>query len=271
MKNSVNEVNKILLPIKAGNVQNDLEQEFADTVKRKKSALVISPHLDDAVLSMGSLLSFLSEKKFSISVVTVFTQGSDLTSEFINTLVRKGGYGTAHEYFEARRVEDKKALALFGVENVIHLNFVDAAWRMNDNAQSLYKNTVIGVERDEKDQELISSIQDALKNLSIDSDTLVFAPIGRGKHVDHILVRDSATKVFSRPVYYTDFPYSMKHNDDESFQKAQDLSSIVWTDGFYEKKVEAIMCYVTQLESLCGGKSLQLQHETYSFMQGNLV
>jgi LmbE family N-acetylglucosaminyl deacetylase len=245
-----------------------LEQKTSDTEKLlsfledRKDIVVVSPHLDDAVLSMGSLLAYLVEKQKNISVITVFTQGSSLTSGFTQELIRKGGCLTAKDYFIARKTEDIRALKSLGIEQSKQLDFIDAAWRMQGHNEGLYTDTVIGIKRHEKDIVLLEKCRNVLQRY-ISPNSFVFAPLGVGKHVDHVLVRDVCASTFPETIFYTDFPYSLKHTDDEAFQKAQNLKPVIWQEDFYEQKKQAIAYYETQLESLCQGRPLQLIHETF--------
>ena len=70
--------------------------------------VVVSPHLDDAVLSCGGILALAARRRERSVVVTVFTEGAD---------------------HERRRAEDREALAIVGAEP-LHLRLLDAPDRL---------------------------------------------------------------------------------------------------------------------------------------------
>jgi len=268
MKNSIISTNQILLPVKTHesvSAEMDLEQKFLDFLKTKSKIIVLSSHLDDAVLSMGSLITHLASLQQNISVVTVFTKGSYLQSDLTKKLIEQGACTNASKYFQIRQNEDKNALSLLGVTQSEYLGFTDAAWRTKDDVSSLYPNGIVGVEREKRDNALLSDIKKRLQTLPVDRDSIVFVPMGWGRrHVDHILVRDAGAEIFPRAIFYTDFPYVKEYRSTEDeFVAKRTLTPIVWRGESYEKKAEAILTYESQNTSLFMYPPMQLEYETF--------
>ena len=85
---------------------------------------VVSPHLDDAVLSVGGLLWLLKDR-FQVEVITVFSADPpEAMSPLATTLAGQPGSTIS----AVRRAEDEHALATLGVGHR-HLGFEDAIHR----------------------------------------------------------------------------------------------------------------------------------------------
>jgi LmbE family N-acetylglucosaminyl deacetylase len=77
--------------------------------------VVVSPHLDDAVFSLGATIASSSKSGLRIEVLTVF--GCDPTSRApANGWDARGGFATEGEAATARREEDREACRLVGAE-----------------------------------------------------------------------------------------------------------------------------------------------------------
>jgi LmbE family N-acetylglucosaminyl deacetylase len=75
--------------------------------------VVVSPHLDDAALSLGAAMAFATRHGASVEVLTVFAgdPDSDVAAGGWDT---RGGFGTEGEAARARREEDSAASELLG-------------------------------------------------------------------------------------------------------------------------------------------------------------
>ena len=91
------------------------------------SLLVVSPHLDDAVLSLGALLARVARSGKRAAVLTVFAGDTDSLKP-CGGWDRRGGFATEGEAARARRLEDRAACGLLGAEP--HwLSFSEADYR----------------------------------------------------------------------------------------------------------------------------------------------
>lgn len=225
-------------------------QNFLDTLTSYKKVFVFSPHLDDAVLSMGSLISFFSQNAIPVEVITLFSDGSPLLSTATQTLLKNAEFGDAKTYFHARREEDIRALKALG-EHVTarHLNYMDSAWRSNAEGTALYPIQQLAA-LDPQDAsihtELVTKLKDLIKP---DDQTAIFAPLARGRHVDHQLTRNTVVEVFPQTIFYEDFPYSTLFAAEDAFITERNLTGVEWK-GKYEAKRKSILQYETQRMSL---------------------
>ena len=148
--------------------------------------LVLSPHLDDAVLSCPIYIQRLVRTGTDVRIATVFTRGEPL--------------------HRTRRSEDRKAVAELGAAPM-HLGFVDAPFRSPRYRDFCgivfarggeYPATVALVAQ--KIERLMAKLRPAS----------VIAPMAVGNHVDHRLVRDAALTAAppERLLFYEDRPYA---------------------------------------------------------------
>jgi LmbE family N-acetylglucosaminyl deacetylase len=170
------------------NVQKDLERvRRADNVIRVTPLAIVSPHPDDAVLSLWHLLA--SEE--DVTVLTIFNGPGEERAEmgWWDRLTRAE---SAAARAAERAQEDRKALALAGREPV-NLGFVDGQYR--DGSQDL--------------DELAAAIDQAAP-----ADALLLTPGSFDYHRDHIAARDATMKLGAagRDVgLYADVPHATLH------------------------------------------------------------
>jgi LmbE family N-acetylglucosaminyl deacetylase len=243
---------------------NSKSESFLNYIHSRENIVVFSPHLDDAVLSAGSLISYASGRGIPVEVITLFSEGTDLISTATKTLLRNAEFTDAKVYFEARRVEDKVALNELGTVKVRHLHYIDSAWRKSEKGDSLYSDSQLA-EIDTKDNALHHQLVSTFKTLLSNTDkTGIFAPLGRGKHVDHQLTRDVSKEIFPQTIFYEDFPYSAYYENEDSFITENNLVPVEWK-GDYEAKKRAILQYKTQRYSLFYKGTMFLPYERFFF------
>jgi LmbE family N-acetylglucosaminyl deacetylase len=76
--------------------------------------VVVSPHLDDAVLSLGATLAHAVECGSKVEVLTVFACAPDSNAP-TDDWDRKSGFATEGQAAQQRRCEDENACAILGV------------------------------------------------------------------------------------------------------------------------------------------------------------
>ena len=97
-----------------------------DPTEVGRDVVVLSPHLDDAVFSLGATISRLARSGARVTVLTVF--GGDPSSRVAAGDWDRGtGFETAGEAAAARREEDRRACALLGA-TPIWQPFVDVQY-----------------------------------------------------------------------------------------------------------------------------------------------
>jgi LmbE family N-acetylglucosaminyl deacetylase len=95
------------------NASATLSHEFDERLLGR--VVVVSPHLDDAVLSLGATLAHAVEAGAKVEVLTVFAC-KPTSNAPTGDWDRKSGFVSEGEAAQQRRIEDRKACAILGVE-----------------------------------------------------------------------------------------------------------------------------------------------------------
>jgi LmbE family N-acetylglucosaminyl deacetylase len=80
----------------------------------KGRLVVVSPHLDDAVLSLGATIAHAAQSGAKVEILTVFACAPDSNAP-TDDWDRKSGFATEGEAAQQRRREDAAACAILGV------------------------------------------------------------------------------------------------------------------------------------------------------------
>jgi len=164
--------------------------------------VVVSPHLDDAIWSCGSLLWQMTQAGQQPLVANVITDEppNDLPlTTFAQCMHDKWG-GTTTEVWQQRQSEDRDARAFLGVEGK-NLGFLDAIYR------GYVEESLLAGELDADDHlapEIVAAVGDAW------TDATVFLPLAIGGHVDHVMcfgLRTLLEPIAKQIFFYDDFPY----------------------------------------------------------------
>jgi LmbE family N-acetylglucosaminyl deacetylase len=86
-------------------------------VSLEREVVVVSPHLDDAALSLGAAVSHASRTGARVRVLTVFAGDPD-SEAAAGPWDERAGFRTAGEAARTRREEDRRACAILGAEPV---------------------------------------------------------------------------------------------------------------------------------------------------------
>lgn len=229
----------------------------------------LSPHLDDAILSCGMILSRLSDFKKDITIISIFTQsGSKPYSLQANSFMNKSGYVDAQHLFKERKKEDELAVGFYGGK-YLHLDYIDAAWRQNKAGEHVYKSEksqFSGVISD-NDKFIVRNL---FKKISIElrgiNDLLIFAPLGIGGHVDHVIAREVAKKLRQQIIFWQDYPYNRSgaaikkfFSNNVNFKHC----FTIFENRHWRNKSIAIQFYKSQLNLLFPEKKVQVMAESY--------
>jgi LmbE family N-acetylglucosaminyl deacetylase len=170
----------------------------ADTV-------ILSPHLDDAVLSLGGLIAGEVAAGRSVEVVSCFTSGPPLDT-----------IAPAHRVFgdySMRRAEDERAMRRLGAR-YRWLDLHERIWREPALPPSgVFPTHVFRTPERMDDFAELKSIRTAIGEL-LDGGATVYAPLAVGHHVDHVEVALAALRemlgrgAFDRIRFYED-PYAL--------------------------------------------------------------
>ena len=253
----------------AGELMQNRDQNFnrvlKSIVQAKLTCYFISPHLDDAILSSGALIKELSGK-VPVKVINVFTSpGVEPQTLSGKTFLKQVGYDNAQKLYKDRRKEDREVFKKLGIKP-LNMGFIDAQGRLKSKVGKLrellgnilpefthshptYRLHVIrgGINKD--DEKLMIEIENKLKTLIVDRKSIVICPIGTGKHVDHIMVREVCRKNFPNVILCRDGSYDNKKAGSELFPEKSDLKTYSYSKNLKEKK-RLILGYKSQVNAL---------------------
>jgi len=244
------------------------------------SAIYLSPHLDDAVLSCGGQITQLVRAGQVVRVVTVFAgdvPAEAAASPFVQELHARWGLGRNPP--AARRAEDRAALGILGAR-ATHLPFPDCVYRLGRMGAPLYptRDAIFGTVA-QVEMPLIDEVVRALRRLRVPRDARVILPLTAGHHVDHQIVRAAGEQWCkmqpagrSVPIaYYEDYPYAEQPDEVTAALDQDTLESelVELDEDALAAKVAAIACYRSQISSFFADKAeMTTRVRTYAELVG---
>lgn len=246
------------------------DNTFKKIIDDRVPCYFISPHFDDAILSAGALIEYLSDKT-QVAVINVFTKGSDRPySLSAKVFLRKCGFTDSAKLYEERVKEDAAVFSSLPV-TLINFPYVDALWRRKIKMTSLTRFLSRFIAEisyiypayyfiakgriSQRDQELMKEIKSSLE--IVPARAMVFCPIALGSHVDHVIVNKVCSEMFANVIYWSDFPYNKKDNS-----KLQSYHREIFTQG-HEKKIKRIQQYHTQYSAMFPNALTAIPDEEY--------
>jgi len=224
-------------------------------------ALFISPHLDDAVLSAGGEVARLTHDGKSACIVTVFTRAAAPVTRDAHGFIEESNEENAELLFSKRRLEDRKAAGVLGAHHV-HMGFIDALFRTLPNkSEPLYPayKQVFSGNISLNDRLLCEQIRVGLqkiKNRQTDKRVRIYAPLGVGGHVDHIITHLCVREIFPKQsIWWEDVPY--RTHPIQLFKRLSEASCYNATNKlikntlqYSKQKLNAVRCYKSQIAKL---------------------
>lgn len=180
--------------------------------------IFLSPHFDDVVYSCGGTLGVQVSSGLRPLVITVFggvpeatLQLSSLASQ-IHRQMGASSNQSVSDIMEARRQEDAAALDYLQVD-YLWLDYLDGIYR-GEPAYYTQLAQLIGGEVHPADLWIDKQLaQDVLTLQERLPDTVWYAPLGIGRHVDHQLVTSAVDRLVqhgTKVYFYEDFPYVLQ-------------------------------------------------------------
>lgn len=150
-----------------------------------RQVVVVSPHLDDAVFSLGAAISCATRKGAHVTVLTVLAGDPD-SSAPAGRWDARAGFSTAGDAARARRAEDERACRLIGARPV-WLRYADGQY-----------------DRGGSDADIRAAVLDAV------GDAQVVLPGFPLLHEDHAWLRRILDDAFpaGQAALYTEQPYA---------------------------------------------------------------
>lgn len=246
--------------------------------------VVLSPHLDDAVLSCGALMAHAVERT-EVLVVTFFTAAGSPPYTFSGRqYLRHAGQRDAERLYRERRAEDREVLEGLGVD-WLHLGLVDGLFRRKPrpagerlswvprvlpeatHVYPTYRLHIVRGRISPYDASTLACARAFLKELASRPGTVLLAPLGVGGHVDHVLVRTAAALSGEPVVYYSDFPYNQRHRPDPGFLRRNALVPVTWSREL-ATKVTLVRAYRSQANALFPGGHIPAVPEIFLLDRG---
>ncbi len=217
--------------------------------KDKDLIIVLSPHYDDAVLSLGGMLA---KKDHPAIVVTFFTAAPSVAT---TTRWDMGsGFSSSDETMVERKKENDSALKILGAKGM-DLGYEDNEYRRSSGS-------------DVTEQDLAKDIQ-AVIAANVDKNIFIYGPaiFSSGiSHPDHALVHDAyldVEKDFPSDnvtfYIYEDFPYAEKFESSSNISLLKYIEkdsglllerlSIPISFGEQNTQVRAIEAYASQVKA----------------------
>jgi len=180
--------------------------------KKYERVIVLSPHLDDAALSCGGLLTAIKGKVSRLVVTIACGNPAPNPLDSCSEARKKPRARKGHASPTQRRGEDVDAMHSIDCD-FVHLGFEDAIYRRSPTSGNL-------IYRSARSKWSIPSREDAgyieelyfvLKRLCQNMGrVLIVSPLGVGFHVDHTICAQVALRLATSPLdilFYEDFPY----------------------------------------------------------------
>ena len=184
-----------------------------DEITRDHRHIFLSPHLDGVVYSCGGTLGVQVSTGIRPLVITVFagvpSSNIELSSLAAEIHRDMGFRQNAQTAMTIRREEDARALEYLNVD-YLRLDYFDAIYR-GTPAYYTQESQLIGGEVHPGDLWIDRELAQNLVTLNDRlPDTVWYAPLGVGRHVDHQIVCSAIDRLIQRGAnvkLYEDFPY----------------------------------------------------------------
>jgi LmbE family N-acetylglucosaminyl deacetylase len=234
------------------------ENLLAGLIEQGVPLTVLAPHLDDAVLSCGALITHAASRT-AVTVATFFTEGGEGPYTMsARRYLRQVGERHAGALYQQRRAEDRAALEPLGI-TWVHAGLTEALFRRRPVSRSRSGRAHVTSGRiAAADMGTLLAARAVIQRVTKSGPHLVLAPLGVGGHVDHVLVRTAAENSGIRVVYYSDFPYNQR---DSARGAPAGLVETRWP--VTEAKLELIRAYRSQLWSLFRGADIPVAPEVF--------
>lgn len=232
--------------------------------------LILSPHADDAVASCGGLITRLVAAGDDVTIYTIFC--SPVAPPYAPGAIELHKlWGDPQDVVRLRRAEDEAAAARLGA-NLISGDYQEAIYRRDSHGDWLYPEVdrIFGV-RHPHDEALVAALAQTIETRFDVSNTRIYAPLGIGSHVDHLLVFEAANsfrKAGSDVIFYEDFPYAaMPSSNAQQLTSLEKLhaATITLRENELLARIEAFSYYRSQIDMLFGdNKEMPVTFITYA-------
>lgn len=207
----------------------------------------LSPHLDDAILSCGGLISNQMNNGEQVTILTICA--GDPPDQPFSPYARMlhDRWQVGRDASEIRRIEDTVACGQLGAAYV-HFDTPDCIYRMDKDQADYYYQTdeAIFGEVDPGEADLVNQVAQLIKE-NLPEDAAVICPLTLGGHVDHRLTRKAAEQLGIPLLYYADYPYVLY--DTPESRKLDDFNVYTVSPKGLEAWQDAVSEYQSQIST----------------------
>ena len=206
------------------------------------TALLLSPHLDDAAFSAGGTAANLARMGYRVIIATAFTRSVPNPTGFALACQLDKGLDASIDYMALRRAEDIESCRILHVESR-HLDFAEAPHRGYHSATELFRDP-------HADDDIIPQLAAVIASLIAElAPDLLFAPQCLGNHVDHIQLSHALLTLRSAEsvVWWRDMPYAIRNPNAApraglpTYEMSVDLTEVLTV------KLDACAAFASQL------------------------
>jgi len=197
---------------------------------------IVSPHIDDAILSLGGLVMDLINKDKRIHITYLFTVSNWTNPNAISGLT----YSKDEAAISQLRKEEEKSI-------MAELNYACDFLDLHDLPLRFGNRAV-------DEQAIIREITKRL-HATVTKDDLIFFPLGLD-HADHIITHKVGLQFIVagyQVIFYEDLPYAALGNYDHKKQysilKEQELEPVI-VDVDIHKKMDLLRHYESQMSQI---------------------
>jgi LmbE family N-acetylglucosaminyl deacetylase len=241
----------------------------------------LSPHYDDAALSCGGTIHRQIQEGQRVQVITICA--APPPSPHFSTYAEKlhRDWGDPGDAVATRRREDEAALAILGAAG--HYLFLpDCIYRGASPAGPWYYNSDADIfgQVHPADMALAAEITQAgVEQVPQRSETVIYAPLGVGHHVDHQLTHRAAWQLRAQGyhiIFYEDYPYAdpqypfTRFGEGNQYDLAEALKEprparlsthlYPLEEDDLQAKIRSVAAYASQLSSLFGSEAAMATH-----------
>lgn len=214
--------------------------------------LFLAPHHDDAIYSCGGTIYTLVQEGHEVTILTLMAGIPD--EPVPDTPVLRDNHqrwDSGQHPLIIRRQEDELAAEIVRA-SVQHLDLLDCIYRvaaseaLYPSEDSLWKD--------------IHPNDPAIKQLTaikLPEADVIYAPLGVGEHVDHLIVRNWAWKLAQNTdflvKFYVEYPYLRSQKNVEiayqAFPTTLQTEQFIFTEIAMQHKIKAMTAYTSQIKS----------------------
>lgn len=247
-----------------------------DKPSKDDRVLILSPHLDDAVLSAGGFMDRAVQSGASVVAGTIFTADARFDGE-LSPFVRElhEWWGLGPKPYELRCKEDVASVQSLGAD-YIHGGMLDAIYRRDGDGEFIYASRKAVFSPPAAKDPVWEPLRALLAGwVQTIRPNIILCPMTVGRHVDHVVTsqafRSGASEWNADLYLYEDIPYSLglfPPNFPDSVPAA--IERTAWkikgridVDVDFERKFAAIMKYDSQISEIFPGLDAEEELKRY--------